>query len=147
MGRKTIIIGWVAALIMAIWIVLGGLVSLIVPDLFLSQGFKTYTGQSWPDFASASPKLAELYRINLREVGFLALSIGALVIGVALAAYRKGERWAWFTFLVAGIFGWGGVLATSISSGKTLVLMLGIIGTLLFAIAILVPARDILGRK
>lgn len=147
MESKLMTTGWIAALIMAIWILLGGLMAIITPDILISAGFEDYTGRAWSDFASANPKIADLYRIAYGEIGGLALCIVALVIGVVLTGYRKGERWAWFTLLVAGIFGWGSVLYTSIVGGKTLVLALGIVGTILFAIAILVPARIILARK
>ncbi len=148
MESKLITVGWIAALIMAIWILLGGLMAAVVPDLPLSIGFENYTGQSWSDFASANPKLAELYRILHRGgIGSLGFSIAALVIGVILTGYRKGEKWAWFTLLIAGIFGWGGMLYISIAARNTLVLVLTIIGITLFAITILVPARVILARK
>ncbi|MDI6822296.1 MAG: hypothetical protein QMD66_05510 [Actinomycetota bacterium] len=144
MESKLITIGWIAALIMAIWILLGGiLMDIIMP----TAGFESYTGQAWSDFASANPRLADLYRADHREIGCLALCIATLIIGIVLTGYRRGERWAWLTLLVAGIFGWGGVLVTSIIAGKTFVLVTGSIGTVLFAIAILVPARVILARK
>ncbi|MEW6188718.1 MAG: hypothetical protein AB1466_01195 [Actinomycetota bacterium] len=144
MESKLITVGWIAALIMAIWILLGGiLMDIVMP----TAGFESYTGQTWSDFASANPRLADLYRADHREIGCLALCIATLIIGVVLAGYRKGERWAWLTLLIAGIFGWGGVLATSIMVGKTGPLVLGSVGTALFAIAILVPAKVIFARK
>lgn len=147
MGNKSIAIGWRAALILAVLTLMGGLMCILVPDFIVNAKFQGHTGQAWRSFASAEEELARLYRIDQREVGFMCLSVAALVAGIVLKGYRQGEKWAWFTLLVAGLFLPAGPLYVGISTGCWVCLMMGGSGAVLLAIAILVPARAVFTQE
>ena len=138
--------GWKAALIMGIYLLLAGLMCIFIPDFVLNAKFEGFTGQVWGEFASTESNLADLYRVDLREVGGFCFCIATLVIGVALNGYRKGEKWAWFTLLVAGIFCFSSPIYVGIVTGCWICLATGIVGFVLLAIAILPSAKIILAK-
>jgi hypothetical protein len=147
MEKRSIAIGWRAALLLAVFAVTGGILCIFVPDFILNAKFPGYTGQAWGSFASASEDLANLYRIDLREAGGMWFSIATLMAGIALTGYKDGERWAWFTFLVAGVFACGSPIYVGISTGCWVCLMMGGVSLVPLAIAILVPARAVLAPR
>lgn len=134
-------------MLLAFFAFVGGLLCIFVPDFILNAKFPGYTGRAWGSFASASEDLANLYRIDLREAGGMWFSIATLMAGVALTGYRRGERWALFTSLVAGAFACGSPMYVGMATGCWVCLMMGGISLVPLATAILVPARTVLGRR
>ncbi|GAG71335.1 unnamed protein product, partial [marine sediment metagenome] len=113
------------------------------------KAFAAFTGNSWTDFASANAEPSELFLIMQKFLGANVLSAAVLVIGITLTGYRKGARWSWYTLLVGSIIGWGSCLTFHATIGIREALMGGlisIIGTIIFIVAIVIPAKAILTK-
>jgi hypothetical protein len=80
------------------------------------------------------------------DVGDISANIGLAttgiaIIGITLGSYRKGEKWSWWLLLIIGLIpflDW-----TFLHEFNPLLL----IGWILFILALLIPAKAILGKK
>jgi hypothetical protein len=103
MNRRQI--AWILILIVdAAYILWGGAVA-IAPDhvlgpggrAILPAGFEGYSGGSWSALAASSAGyMAVLYRLY----GVYCVLFGFMGSSIAVTAFRRGERWAWWTLLV-----------------------------------------------
>ena len=75
------------------------------------------------------------------------IAVSILAIFLALTSYRKGEKWSWFAFLVAGIIVWGSNMAYYITLASSIDIVLMLIGLVLLVIGLAIPARAILGAE
>jgi len=66
---------------------------------------------------------------------------GAAIIGLTLGAYRKAEKWSWWTLLVVGV---APVLSCTIIHGMV---PWAVVGWILSILALAIPAKAILGKK
>jgi len=66
---------------------------------------------------------------------------GIAIIFITLASYKKAQKWSWWGLLVIGI---APLLSCSILHGIN---VWAIIGWIIFILAIVIPARAILGKK
>jgi hypothetical protein len=66
----------------------------------LPAGYEGYTHSSWAAMASASPMTAGYMEVLYRTYGVYNLVLGIVTVAIALTAFRRGERWAWWTLLV-----------------------------------------------
>ncbi|KPJ51361.1 hypothetical protein AMJ40_00225 [candidate division TA06 bacterium DG_26] len=62
-----------------------------------------FIGVSLEEIGDFNPRLAQWVMFLIRIVGICFLSIGVLVIGIALKAFRRSERWAWVTVFPAAM--------------------------------------------
>ena len=107
MNRKTI--AWVLILVVdALYIVWGGAAALSPEHLpgpgglgILPAAFHGYTGGSWSDLATATPLVAGYIRVMYRMYGIYCALFGVMGSVITVTAFRRGERWAWWTLLVA----------------------------------------------
>jgi len=115
--------------------------------MFVSD-FAFYTGQTFADYLSADPRYAEIYIITKKLFGIAMLSTSILMIFITQNSYREGEKWSWFALLIAGTIMWGTLIGYKILIGY---MYLGIssltfiVGAILFAIGLALPARAIFG--
>ena len=99
-------VAWILILIVdAAYIVWGAAVA-IAPDhvlgpggkAILPAGYEGYTGGSWSTLAATSAGyMAVLYRLY----GVYCVLFGFMGSAIAVTAFRRGERWAWWTLLVS----------------------------------------------
>lgn len=66
----------------------------------LPAAYEGYSGESWSQLASASPHVAGYMRVLYRMYGVYCLLFGLLGSAIAVTAYRRGERWAWWALLL-----------------------------------------------
>jgi hypothetical protein len=69
---------------------------------------------------------------------------------VTVRSYSKGERWSWYALLVTGCILWGSLIGYKVAIGYfqlTMSSMTFIIGAILFAVGLMVPAKAILSEK
>src|SRR6478672_3989366 len=66
----------------------------------LPAGYEGYTHSSWAAIASASPPTASYMEVLYRTYGVYNLAFGLMTVAIALTAFRRGERWAWWALLV-----------------------------------------------
>lgn len=98
-------IAWILLLIVDIGYIAWGAAAALAPDQLLGPGGKAilpagyegYTGSSWSALASsAAGYMTVLYRLH----GTNCVLFGFMGGAVTLVAFRRGERWAWWTLLV-----------------------------------------------
>ena len=102
-------IAWILVLIVdAAYIAWGGAVA-IAPDrvpgpggsAILPAGFEGYTSGSWSALLAGAPTNAAYMAVLYRLYGVYCAIFGFMGSSIAVTAFRRGERWAWWTVLVA----------------------------------------------
>jgi len=57
-------------------------------------------GIPWEEARESHPEAADLIDLQVRAGGAQLLLVSVLSIVVCLVGYRRGERWAWYTFWI-----------------------------------------------
>jgi len=66
----------------------------------LPAGYEGYSGGSWSALAEASPLIAAYMTVLYRMYGLYNVLFGFMGSAIAVTAFRRGERWAWWALLV-----------------------------------------------
>ena len=66
----------------------------------LPAAYEGYSGGSWSQLVSASPSTAGYIKVMYRMYGIYCALFGLLASTIALTAFRRGERWAWWALFV-----------------------------------------------
>ena len=66
----------------------------------LPAGYEGYSGGSWLELAGASPLIAGYMTVLYRLYGIYCVLFGLMGSAIAVTAFRRGERWAWWALLV-----------------------------------------------
>ena len=66
----------------------------------LPAAYEGYSGGSWSALASTSPLIAGYLRLLYRMYGVYCMLFGLMGTAIAVTAFRRGERWAWWALLV-----------------------------------------------
>jgi len=102
-------LAWILLLIVDVAYIAWGGAAAASPDhllgpggkAILPAGYEGYAGGSWSELASASPLLAGYMKVLFRMYGMYNVLFGVMTSVVAVTAFRRGERWAWWLLLVA----------------------------------------------
>jgi hypothetical protein len=76
----------------------------------VTAGYEGFTGGSWQELVATSPKTADYVTLLFRMYGIYGIGLSLLAIAVAATGFRRGERWAWWTLLVANTIGYGAAM-------------------------------------
>jgi hypothetical protein len=118
MSRRKI--AWILILIVDAGYIAWGASAAIAPDhllgpggkAILPAGYEGYSGAAWSAIAASSAGyMALLYRLY----GVYCVLFGFMGSSIAITAFRRGERWAWWTLLVGNTI----ALVSAISYDKT----------------------------
>lgn len=98
---------WILILIVDLGYVAWGAGAAISPDHLLGPSrkgilpaaFEGYTGGSWSQLQNASPLIAGYMIVLYRTYGVYCAVFGLMGSAIAITAFRRGERWAWWTLL------------------------------------------------
>jgi hypothetical protein len=145
--KKSVKISFVILLIMMILALIYGLMALLTPQIIVARSFQGFVGMSWIEFASSNQIVAGYILILERMAGGLGLAavIGGLI--VLLAAFRKAEKWAWFYILIISLIAWVNNLVANIICKNVMTTWIIIIGLVLLAVGLLIPAKDFFSRE
>ena len=99
---------WILILIADAGFVAWGLMAAAWPDYLLgpggtpilSAGYEGYSGSSWSELLRTSPMTAKYMIVLFRTYGMHCVVFGLLGSVIAVTAFRRGERWAWWALLV-----------------------------------------------
>jgi hypothetical protein len=139
-GRKskTLVVGWVLLLLVALALVAGGVASLVTA---YARGNDLIAGVSLNDLAVVNPRIPDAIRGRRATASFYAFACGVLLAWIALTAFRRGEKWAWRAILTAlGLGCLLSLLRVPLLGTSATVDATGIL--IILAIALLVSARD-----
>ena len=148
--KKSIKIGSSLMMAMAVFAFVISILWISITEVMFVSDFLAYTGQSLSDALAAGSKSAELWLTAKRLWGVELLGISSLMIFITSKSYSKGEKWSWYALLVSGCILWGSLIGYKVEIGyfqPTMSSMTFIVGAILFAIGIVVPAKAILGKK
>ena len=101
-------IAWILILIVDLgYVAWGGMAALALNRLvgpggkpILPAGYEGYTKLSWQELTNASPKAAEYMTILFRMYGVYNVVFGLTASLIAITAFRRGERWAWWALFL-----------------------------------------------
>ena len=85
--------------------------------------------------------------IQTRHLGIMALTTCIAMFFILFIGFKKGEQWAWWSFLIVGIITWGYGLIMQISEGDMLNMILHSIGFILLLIGVLLPVKVFFAKK
>jgi hypothetical protein len=101
-------IAWIVILIVdASYIAWGGLAAAMPDGLLgpggkaiLPAGYEGYSAGSWPELLRTSPMIANYMIVLFRLYGIYCVVFGLMGSAIAVTAFRRGDRWAWWALLV-----------------------------------------------
>jgi len=101
-------VAWIFLLIVGLgYVAWGGMAALFLDRLLgpggqpiLPAGFEGFSRGSWAELARTAPMTARYIDMLFRLYGVYCLIFGLLGSAIAVTAFRRGERWAWWTLLV-----------------------------------------------
>jgi hypothetical protein len=107
-ATKRNIVALILILIVDVGYIAWGAMAALAPDHLLGPGsvpilaaeYKGFTGHSWSELASASPMAPEFVTVIFRVYGAYNVVFALMASAIALTAFRRGDRWAWWTLLV-----------------------------------------------
>lgn len=102
---------WAAAILILIvdlgFIAWGGMAAVFLDRLLgpggrniLVAGYEGFTKGSWADLMKTTPMAASYMDMLFRTYGWFNVVIGLMGSAIAITAFRRGERWAWWTLLL-----------------------------------------------
>jgi hypothetical protein len=85
----------------------GGMAALLPENLLgpnsapiVHAEYEGFTGLSWSALTASTPAVANFMTILFRVYGAYNVAFGIMAVFIALTAFRRGERWAWWALLV-----------------------------------------------
>jgi len=106
-SRRTVI-ALILILIVDVGYLAWGAMAALAPDHLLGPGslpilaaeYKGFTGHSWSELASAAPMAPAFVTVIFRVYGAYNMVFALMASAIALTAFRRGDRWAWWTLLL-----------------------------------------------
>ncbi len=102
-------IAWILILIVDVAYIAWGAMAAAWPDHLIgprgipiiTAGYEGFTRSSWSELARTSPMTARYIDVVFRMYGIYCLVFGLMGSAIAVTAFRRGDRWAWWTLLVS----------------------------------------------
>ena len=148
--KSVIKIGSSIMMAMAVFALVISILWVFITEVMFVSDFLAYTGQSLSDALTAGSEAAELWLLTKRLWGVELIAISLMVIFITAKSYSKGEKWSWYALLVIGCILWGSLIGYKVAISyfqPTMSSMTFIVGAILYAIGIAVPAKAILSKK
>jgi hypothetical protein len=76
----------------------------------LTAGYEGFSRGSWTDLANRAPMAARYMVLLFRMYGVFNLLFGLMAIAITVTAFRRGERWAWWTLLIGNTIALGAAM-------------------------------------
>ena len=101
-------VAWILILVVDVGYIAWGAGAAASPDRLLGPGgrailpagYEGYSGGSWSELLGASPVIAGYMTLLFRMYGLYCVLFGFMGSVIAITAFRRGERWAWWVLLV-----------------------------------------------
>jgi hypothetical protein len=101
-------IAWILILIVDVGYIVWGAMAAAMPDgligpggkAILPAGYEGYSGGVWSELLRASPMTARYMVVLFRMYGIYNVLFGLMGSVIAVTAFRRGDRWAWWALLV-----------------------------------------------
>jgi len=66
----------------------------------LAAGYEGFSRASWSSLVTSSPMTARYIGVLFRLYGVFNVAFGLMASAIAVTAFRRGDRWAWWALLV-----------------------------------------------
>jgi hypothetical protein len=151
-------VAWLFILIADAGLLLWGAMAALVPDQLLgpgsapilTAGYESFTKRPWSELADAS---REFITVLFRVYGAYNVAVALLAIAITVTAFRRGDRWAWWTLLVGNTIAFGAAMTYDRIVGAIgpfelleYVGLAGIYGSLAVTAPFLTPDGEVDGR-
>ena len=101
-------IAWILILVVDVGYVAWGAMAAVMPDgllgpggkAILPAGYEGYSDGSWSELLRTSPMTAKYMIVLFRMYGIYNVVFGLMASAIAITAFRRGDRWAWWALLV-----------------------------------------------
>jgi hypothetical protein len=101
-------IAWILILIVDVGYVAWGAMAAVMPDgllgpggkAILPAGYEGYSDGSWSELQRTSPMTARYMIVLFRMYGIYNVVFGLMASAIAITAFRRGDRWAWWALLI-----------------------------------------------
>jgi hypothetical protein len=101
-------VAWILILVVDVGYIAWGAGAAASPDRLLGPsgkailpaGYEGYSGGSWSELSGASPVIAGYMTLLFRMYGLYCVLFGFMGSVIAITAFRRGERWAWWVLLI-----------------------------------------------
>ena len=150
LSKSSLKIGHSIMMAMAVFAFVVFILWIFITEIMFVSDYLAYTGTSLSDALSAGSKSAELWLTTKRLWGVGLLGISVLMMFVTVKSYSKGEKWSWYALLFTGCILWGSLIGYKVAIGYFQLSMSSmpfIVGAILYAIGLAVPAKAILREK
>lgn len=100
-------VAWILILIVDVGFIAWGAMAAVWPDhLFgpggtpiLHAGYEGFSNGSWSQLTSTTPMAGRYMEVLFRMYGIFNVVFGVMGSAIAVTAFRRGDRWAWWTLL------------------------------------------------
>jgi hypothetical protein len=111
-------LGWLPIVIADTGIIAWGAMAALAPEHLLGPGsapilragYEGFTRGSWQQLADASPLATGFITMLFRVYGAFNVAFGLLAVAIAVTAFRRGDRWAWWALLAGNTIAFGAAM-------------------------------------
>jgi hypothetical protein len=131
-------VAWKLIAFTGYYLLLIGIVYLLIPQLLSSRTL---------EYLSMDGRMQMLMLHRYGGIALIAASLA--IVAIASNSLRRGERWAWWTLLAMGALVWGVTLVlhlTSLADIYLVQILVDLVGTVPFAVGILLSLRSVTGK-
>ncbi len=146
MEERWLSISWKILMVPHVVVGLIGLVWLLAPAMTVGADIQSYVGQPWPDFVAANPTVSAYVALLGGTTGVQLIVISVLTTAATPTAYRRGEKWAWYAFLVGNTLGWGSGLVHEAAAGAIPIAILTAVMLVAAYVGLGFGAKAVLGK-
>jgi len=101
-------IAWTLMLLADLGLLAWGAMAAIAPEHLLGPNstpiliaeYENFTGYSWSLFTTATPNAVNFLTLVFRMYGIYGVGFSLMAIFIAVTAFRRGDKWAWWALLV-----------------------------------------------
>lgn len=112
-------VAWLVIVVADVGLLVWAAMAAIAPEWLLGPGstpilpagYEGFTGGLWQALDLAAPRATEYVTLLFRMYGLYGVAFSLIAIAVAANAFRRGERWAWWSLLVGNTITFVGAMA------------------------------------
>jgi hypothetical protein len=138
----------VATIFLVIMLIFAGLYSLLVtfaPQIIAGSTMEARAGKTLAEVTDRD--CADALIVQTRHLGVMAVAVVIALFFIVFTGFPKGQKWAWWCCLIAGLIVWGYGVYIQTSEGDWLNMILHLVGIVLLLIGLLLPIRSFFGKK
>ncbi len=100
-------IAWILMLLADVGMLAWGAMAAIAPEHLLGPNstpiliaeYQNFTGYSWSQLTTTMPNAANFLTLVFRMYGIYGVGFSLVAIPIAVTAFRRGDKWAWWALL------------------------------------------------